>query len=104
MSKYADLITITKVIDTETGLETPGDLDYRIHCNALEQWLAGGAGRREPEPVMVRRQRLAAELRSLAESLESDSDLGPFSVTIHGAEKLHKERVEQTAEWMRKHP
>lgn len=101
MSKYADLITITKVVDTETGLETPGDLDYRIHCNALEQWLAGGAGYRKAQTVMDRCRALAAEMRQLADSLEADQDLGPFSVTIRGAEKLYAERRAKTDEWLR---
>lgn len=101
MSKYADLITITKVNDTETGLETVGDLDYRIHTNALEQWLAGGAGRRTPETVTDRRKALAAEMRQLADQLEADHDLGPFTVTIRGAEELYVKRRARTDEWLR---
>ena len=101
MSKYADLITITKVTDTETGLETPGDLDYRIHCNALEQWLAGGAGRRTPQTVMDRRKALAREMRDLADQLEAEQDLGPFAVTIRDAEKLYADRRAKTDEWLR---
>lgn len=100
MSKYADLITITKVIDSETGNETIGDLDYRIHCNALEQWLAGGAGRLTPQTVMDRRRALAKEMRDLADQLEVDQDLGPFAVTIRGAERLFAERKAKTEEWL----
>jgi len=102
MSKYVDLITITKVADTETGLEVVGDLDYRIHCNALEQWLAGGAGRRDgKQTVAERRKALAAEMRGLADQLESEQDLGPFVVTIRGAEKLYDERRKKTEEWLK---
>lgn len=100
MSKYIDLITITKVADSETGLENVGDLDYRIHCNALEQWLAGGAGRRTPQSVVDRRKLLAAELRALADNL--DGDLGPFAVTVDGAEKLWADRRAKTEEWIRR--
>ena len=99
MSKYADLITITKVIDTETGLETIGDLDYRIHCQSLEQWLASGAGKVKPQTVMDRREALAKELRWMADQIVADQDLGPFSVTIRYAEKLWAERRAKTAEW-----
>ncbi len=100
MSKFADLITITKVVDTETGIENIGDLDYRIHCNALEQWLAGGAGRLTPQTVMDRRQALAKELRWMADQLVADQDLGPFAVTIRGAEQLFEERKAKTEEWL----
>lgn len=101
MGKYVDLITITKVADTETGLENIGDLDYRIHCNALENWLARGAGSRRTMTVMDQRKALAAELRALADQLVADQDLGPFSVTIRGAEKLYEERRAQTNEWLK---
>ena len=101
MSKYIDLITITKVNDTETGLEDVGDLDYRIHCNALENWLARGAGSRRTMTVMDQRQALAAELRMLADQLVAEQDLGPFAVTIRGAEKLYEERRAKTNEWLR---
>lgn len=100
MGKYADLITITKVIDTETGLENVGDLDYRIHCQSLEQWLAGGAGRLKPQTVMDRRETLAKEFRWMADQLVAEQDLGPFSVTIREAEKLWAERKATTDEWL----
>ncbi len=100
--KDAPLLTITKIIDAESSHEIAdvGSLDYRVHCQALEQWLAGGAGRREPQPVSVRQRAFAAELRALADAMEAGT--GPFAVTVESAERLATERRASTAEWIRR--
>jgi len=100
VSKYVDLITITKVNDSETGLENIGDLDYRIHCNALEQWLARGAGQRTPMTVSEHRALLATELRALADYLDSATNQGPFTVTIEFAERLYAKNRASTLDWI----
>jgi hypothetical protein len=100
--KDVPLLTITKIIDAEMSHEVAdvGNLDYCVHCQALEQWLAAGAGRREPQTVQARQNILARELRALADAIENGSN--PFTVTIEFAEKMATERRAQTAEWMRK--
>lgn len=97
------LLTITKVIDAETSHEVAdvGSLDYRIHSQALENWLAAGAGRREPQSVTDRQRAFAKELRSLAGAMESGGH--PFIVTIEFAERKATERRAEMAAWIREH-
>jgi hypothetical protein len=100
--KDAPLLTITKIIDAEMSHEVNdvGSLDYRVHCQELENWLAAGAGRREQQTVRERQAMFAKELRSLADAMEQGAN--PFTVTIEYAEKKAAERRASLAEWLRK--
>jgi hypothetical protein len=82
------LLTITRVIDYELDPEAVGGLDYRVHCQALERWLAAGVSR--GQPVSERQLAFAKELRSLAEAIEHANH--PFVVTVEAAGKLWSER------------
>lgn len=83
------LLTITRVVDCDLGNSMPGDLDYRIHCSALEMWLSRG-------DVDSRRAQLATELRELADKLDGDG--GPFKVTIEFARKRKAHYEQLSAE------
>lgn len=100
--KDVPLLTITKIIDAEQSYEVAdvGNLDYRVHCQELENWLAAGAGRREPQTVLERQAIFAKELRALADAMEQGAS--PFTVTIEYAEKKATERRASLADWLRK--
>lgn len=93
------LITITRVVDSEPDPETVGGLDYVIHCQALESWLAAGAARDKPQTVEDRRRAIAAEMRKLADAIEQGAS--PFSVTCEYAERRAAENRAHVAELRR---
>lgn len=75
------LITFTKADDSGCGTRDVGDLDFIIHSSNLIRWLSNGNN--IDETVRIRANRLASELRKMAEALEKD--LSPVSATIESA-------------------
>lgn len=87
------LLTITRVLDNEIDPEAVGTLDYRVHCQALEKWLAAGRDRETPQE---RQAAFAKELRQLADAIERGEN--PFTVTCEYAERRWAEHCHAWAE------
>jgi len=84
------LIAFTKADDAGCGQRDPGDLDYSIHCHALERWLSNGNVERA-EDVSVRAKLLADELRKMADHLEHGT--GPVLVSCADARSRYAARA-----------
>lgn len=86
------LITFTKADDAGCGTREPGDLDYIIHSSDLERWLGNGNVERG-EDVPARAKALAAEMRKMADALESG--VHPVSVSVAGARERYAGRARE---------
>lgn len=79
---------------TFTSTDDAGNLDYVIHCNALERWLSNGSAERG-EDVQTRCRMLAAELREMADCIERGD--GAAMVSVSDARARYAERAREAS-------